>query len=63
MNPLEILLDFLTIAGPPRADRDRSIVGESPLERSASRFWRRLGLTLLLAAGVAAFYVWVIRAG
>ena len=61
MNILQIVVDVLTSFGPIREDNDRSIVGESPLEESVSRFWHRLGLVLLLAAGTAILYVWVLR--
>ena len=61
MNILEILVEVLTSFGPIKEDSDRSIVGESPLEKSVSRFWHRLGLVLLLAAVAAILYVWVLR--
>ena len=61
MNPLEILIDILTTIGPPRPDTDRSIVGDSPIERRLSRFWRLLGFVLLLAIIAAALYVWVVN--
>ena len=60
MNILEIVLDILTAWGPPRADNDNSIVGQSPIEQGVSRFWQRIGFILLLAAAAAALYVWVI---
>ena len=61
MNILQIVVDVLTSFGPIREDSDRSIVGESPLEESVSRFWHRFGFVLLLAAVAAILYVWVLR--
>jgi hypothetical protein len=61
MNIFEILGEFLAYFGPSSADNDRSIVGESPMEREISRFWRRVGLMLLLGMSIAALYVWLIR--
>ena len=59
MNIFEYLTDAFSFLE-PRVDRDRSIVGKSQIEEGASRFWRRLGFTLLLAAGTAALVVWVL---
>lgn len=46
--------------GSKRSDNDRSIVGESPMEQDLARFWRRVGLLLLLAGLIAALCIWVI---
>ncbi len=60
LNILEILSDLVATIGPPRADNDNSIVGESPIEQGLSRFWQRIGIVLLLAVAAGAIYVWVI---
>lgn len=49
MNLLEFLLDLAwSLFHPPRPDHDRSIVGQSPVDRKVARFWKIAG-TIALA--------------
>ncbi len=59
MSILEILADVLHVLLPLRPDNDRSIVGESPMDRRASRFWKIAGVVLAVLAVIFAIRAWM----
>lgn len=56
MNLIEIVADVLGLIGSPQADHDRSIVGESPMERGIRRFWKTVVIVLVVAVVAIALY-------